>query len=119
MGLLCRARDASLPSLPTEVWVKHIFPWCPKWWFETSSVSTPGLAPHRALTPCKQAEDSDNDEDQHSDDDGVSTRAPSSGIRSTNTTPETGPSVPLETPPEDAEMDMAERTPSAAQAADP
>merc|ERR1719221_584383 len=117
MGLLCRPRDASSPSLPTEVWVKHIFPWCPKWWFETSTVSTPGLAPHRApplpaelpaLTlPCKAVDDSDNEGRlEHSDDDGASTRAPSSAVGSAHTTPENGPSPPPPGAPSPGEVEM-------------
>jgi len=115
MSLLSRPKDLALPCIPDELWVKHIFPWCPRWWFETAVVSTPGLAPHRApalsvdltaLTPaCKAGEDSDSAE---GDDDGRSTRAPSSGISSANTTPETGPSQPPlgELSPGDVEMDM-------------
>lgn len=34
MGLLCRPLNPGLPSLPPEVWVSYILPWCRKSWFE-------------------------------------------------------------------------------------
>lgn len=105
MALFSKPRSASLPCLPSEIWVNYIFPLCPKWWFETSAISTPGLAPHRApplpadftmLTPACKAADSYEVRNDHSDDDGGSTSAPSSGVSSVNTTPENGPRQPPE-----------------------
>mmetsp|Transcript_4418 Transcript_4418/g.9068 ORF Transcript_4418/g.9068 Transcript_4418/m.9068 type:complete len:507 (-) Transcript_4418:58-1578(-) len=29
-----RPRDPYSPCLPTEIWIKHVLPWCPQWWFE-------------------------------------------------------------------------------------
>lgn len=81
MGLLCKPRDPRLPCLPAEIWVKHIFPWCPRWWFEAS----------RGQRPNKGDDESD---------DGASTRAPSSAPSSApspGTTPDSGPTRP---PPE-------------------
>lgn len=34
LSLLCRPRDEGTCFLPREIWVQHIFPWCPRWWFE-------------------------------------------------------------------------------------
>mmetsp|Transcript_26696 Transcript_26696/g.83183 ORF Transcript_26696/g.83183 Transcript_26696/m.83183 type:complete len:534 (+) Transcript_26696:94-1695(+) len=89
MGLLCKPRDQSIPCLPTEIWIKHIFPWCPKWWFEANRLP---LA--MAASPNKKAcKDHDAGEDAESDD-AASTRAPSSAVPSVQTTPESGPSRP-------------------------
>jgi len=102
MGLLCRARDQSLPCLPTEIWVKHIFPWCPKWWFEASRVALPMATSH------KKGKGHDGEDAEQSDgaastraSDAASTRASSSAIPSAQSTPETGPSQP----PADIEVD--------------
>lgn len=99
MGLTCRPRDCYLPSLPAEIWVNHIFPLCPRSWFEPPAplraptplggepAAPPAFAPPpRACT--KKAEGIDDS------DDGASTRAPSSAASSAQVTPETEPSQP-------------------------
>uniref|UniRef100_A0A7S4W878 Protein-L-isoaspartate O-methyltransferase n=1 Tax=Alexandrium monilatum TaxID=311494 RepID=A0A7S4W878_9DINO len=93
MGLLCKPRDHSIVCLPTEIWVKHIFPWCPKWWFEDRYAQAPRplaatAAPHKKACRGRDAQD-----DAESDD-ACSTRAPSSAVPSVQTTPESGPSRP-------------------------
>ncbi|CAK0859696.1 unnamed protein product [Prorocentrum cordatum] len=100
MGLMCRPRDCALPSLPAEIWVNHIFPLCPKSWFEppvplrapvaTAPIGGPAAPlaftpPPRARAKAEGADDSD---------DGASTRAPSSAASSAQVTPETEPSQP-------------------------
>lgn len=120
MSLRCRPRNHTTPCLPTEIWVRHIFPWCPRWWFELPRPATPLIGPQcsplgaraassptvcpsaspavpllTALPPafCKSG-GSDGENDTDLSDDGGSTRAPSSGLSSAQTTPESGPSAP-------------------------
>mmetsp|Transcript_71975 Transcript_71975/g.166642 ORF Transcript_71975/g.166642 Transcript_71975/m.166642 type:complete len:554 (+) Transcript_71975:89-1750(+) len=88
MGLLCRARDCSLPCLPPEIWVRHIFPWCPRWWFEASRIFVESV-PKKARKSHDQCDDAEPPSD-----DGESTRAPSSVVPSVHTTPESGPCQP-------------------------
>jgi protein-L-isoaspartate(D-aspartate) O-methyltransferase len=45
MSVRCRPRNHTIVCLPTELWIKHIFPWCPRWWFEQTRPSTPTLCP--------------------------------------------------------------------------
>lgn len=57
MSLRCKPRCLNSVCLPPEIWVKHIFPWCPKWWFETpraslSPQSAPQSAPQSPLSCC-------------------------------------------------------------------
>jgi protein-L-isoaspartate(D-aspartate) O-methyltransferase len=123
MSLRCRPRSHTTPCLPTELWIKHIFPWCPRWWFEQTRPSTPSIGtfspPPRVkallgspellalpelatpmLSPLPlaaklKAGRSRDDPDEDLSDDGLSTVAPSSaGASSTQTTPESGPSSP-------------------------
>lgn len=44
-----RHLDPSLPCLPPELWVKHVLPWCPRWWFEQLPPPPPPPAPSRVL----------------------------------------------------------------------
>mmetsp|Transcript_908 Transcript_908/g.880 ORF Transcript_908/g.880 Transcript_908/m.880 type:complete len:600 (-) Transcript_908:113-1912(-) len=119
MSLRCRPRNHTTPCLPTEIWVRHIFPWCPRWWFEPPRPATPLIGPQSsplgaraalsptvgpspspgvpllmALPPCCKSGGSDAENDTDLSDDGGSTRAPSSGQSSAQTTPESGPSAP-------------------------
>lgn len=32
-------RDSHAYTLPREIWLLHIFPWCPRWWFDQRRVS--------------------------------------------------------------------------------
>lgn len=45
----CRARDLSQLCLPLEIWVGHILPWCPRWWFEPKQALMPSPSPSRLL----------------------------------------------------------------------
>merc|ERR1719181_302594 len=45
MSLSCRPEDMVKAFLPRELWIEHIFPWCPKWWFDLPKVATPALGP--------------------------------------------------------------------------
>lgn len=38
-----QVRDKSQLCLPPEIWVSHILPWCPRWWFEPKQVPPPSL----------------------------------------------------------------------------
>lgn len=118
MSLRCRPRNHTTPCLPTEIWVNNIFPWCPRWWFEPPRPATPLIGPQAsplgarpslspvaglaaspavptltALPPSCKSGGSDGENEDLSDD-GGSTHAPSSGVSSVQTTPESGPSAP-------------------------
>eukprot|EP00403_Amphidinium_massartii_P008821 CAMPEP_0178419868 /NCGR_PEP_ID=MMETSP0689_2-20121128/25833_1 /TAXON_ID=160604 /ORGANISM="Amphidinium massartii, Strain CS-259" /LENGTH=592 /DNA_ID=CAMNT_0020041321 /DNA_START=17 /DNA_END=1792 /DNA_ORIENTATION=+ len=131
MGMMGRPRDPLVASLPTEIWMKHIFPWCPRWWFENRAIrSSPRFAavpPPAALaaglvseslalpaapgTPSKA--DGEQPLEDMSDAEGRSTRAPSSGIPSTETTPESRPTAsPLLQPTDINEMEADEQADS-------
>lgn len=72
-GLFGRTGDEGLPSLPAEIWVKHIFPLCARRWFEPG-----GCVGERALVPPAPAgarSPSCKDDSEQSDCDGGSTRA--------------------------------------------
>jgi len=96
MGLHCRPSNHQLPYLPPEIWIKHIFPWCPKSWFEPSRTAMPvirtAVPPITLPAACKTSDDAADDAEQS--DDGASTRAPSSAAASSlQTTPESRPST--------------------------
>lgn len=102
MALLCRAKDPDLPCLPAEVWLRHILPWCPRWWFEAIRCAGQPLA---AL----QDASCDDAADDNSCDDGRSTGMPpssasSSASSSRQSTPQAGPSQP----PSDLQADVAD-----------
>lgn len=119
MALLSRPCDSSAPCIPTEIWVKHIFPWCPKWWFDAKMQASSAESPAVSTTPtaamgglsCRSLAmvhkakgeavleshgDSMEYDPEHSDDGGFSTTASScgGGVRSLDSTPESGPSAP-------------------------
>lgn len=80
MGLFSRPLDPSTPCLPAEVWVKHILPACPRWWFrEEDTIPSPPAAQRRCVT---------SDCVEQSDSEGGSTCAPSSSAPSSNATPQ-------------------------------
>jgi len=93
LSLQCRPRDESIPFLPAEIWIQHVFPWCPKGWFEEPLALE--MAPSRFayesvdLPPssCEVATCASVEEELS--DDGGSTRAPSA-----QTTPQFGPGQP-------------------------
>jgi len=96
-GLLCRPKGIGSVGLPAEIWIQHVFPWCARRWFEAplpkySPAFAPvqGAAPSALTLPCGKCTEEPEDESE----DGASTRAPSSGYPSTQTTPETRPSQP-------------------------
>mmetsp|Transcript_38833 Transcript_38833/g.100385 ORF Transcript_38833/g.100385 Transcript_38833/m.100385 type:complete len:569 (+) Transcript_38833:147-1853(+) len=118
MALLSRPCDASVPCLPTEIWVKHVFPWCPKWWFDAgyrNQIQVPGcesvqspvamsttpvaLLRRKATVEAILGASGDgmdvcDPDSDHSDDGDGSTRASSAGGgRSQEATPQTGPSA--------------------------
>jgi len=83
-----RQRDLGTVCLPAEIWVKHIFPWCPRWWFPRSEPRAPlALTPPRLSQKDRASEGCDGERS----DDEASTRAPSTST-SAHTTPEAGPS---------------------------
>lgn len=92
IGLMSRPADPSLPCLPAEIWTKHIFPLCPRWWFKTlADEETDMPQQHEDGSSCFQPPArrhckglGDFAGDSRSDDEDASTRAPSS----THTTPE-------------------------------
>lgn len=108
MSLSCRPRNHALPCLHSDLWIKHIFPFCPSWWFEPPRPATPSLGPltspaslglQEAAPPPpsfsplpERVKCSGDVEEDLSDDGGGSTQAPSSGVSSTQTTPMSGPS---------------------------
>lgn len=121
MTLRCRPRNPSIAGLPSEVWIEHIFPWCPKWWFRVPKpalVATPisgpfsplprhsviespsfgcSCSPEQALPPLSPLlEDTQARKKSEDDlsDDGGSTHAPSSSTSSVQATPDNGPSSP-------------------------
>eukprot|EP00428_Durinskia_dybowskii_P028609 CAMPEP_0170240432 /NCGR_PEP_ID=MMETSP0116_2-20130129/19974_1 /TAXON_ID=400756 /ORGANISM="Durinskia baltica, Strain CSIRO CS-38" /LENGTH=517 /DNA_ID=CAMNT_0010491251 /DNA_START=119 /DNA_END=1670 /DNA_ORIENTATION=+ len=44
------AANPHVLCLPVELWVKHILPWCPRWWFEPPLPPPPPSVPARALS---------------------------------------------------------------------
>mmetsp|Transcript_4358 Transcript_4358/g.7701 ORF Transcript_4358/g.7701 Transcript_4358/m.7701 type:complete len:522 (-) Transcript_4358:133-1698(-) len=82
-GLLCRPKGIGSGGLPAEIWIQHVFPWCPRRWFEAE-------APNVLKFPLGYKAEELEDESE----DSASTRAPSSSCPSTETTPETRPSQP-------------------------
>eukprot|EP00927_Polykrikos_kofoidii_P047313 TRINITY_DN41418_c0_g1_i1.p1 TRINITY_DN41418_c0_g1~~TRINITY_DN41418_c0_g1_i1.p1 ORF type:complete len:676 (-),score=120.00 TRINITY_DN41418_c0_g1_i1:200-2227(-) len=92
--------------LPREIWEQHIFPWCPRWWFESRRLSLlvrrdvmHGDAQEAVSCTDTAKEDTCAQAMSEDEDDGTSTRAPSvfgagssSGPGSAQSTPEVGPS---------------------------
>mmetsp|Transcript_29832 Transcript_29832/g.65736 ORF Transcript_29832/g.65736 Transcript_29832/m.65736 type:complete len:544 (+) Transcript_29832:111-1742(+) len=119
MGLLCRPKDPTMATLPTEIWMKHIFPWCPRWWFETKATrASPKLGPllappvatcALALPDADMRAKTDADACDEFSDEGTSTNAPSTAVQSAETTPESRPtSSPILQP---TEMDAGDISP--------
>jgi len=113
LGLASRPQSPSAAWLPSEVWIKHLLPWCPRWWFESRALhAAPTLSAEDSAAPTprsisgelvKASDDvarspkATHVDDTYlfnSDSDGGSTRATSSGPRSTQLTPIAGPSEP-------------------------
>eukprot|EP00931_Biecheleriopsis_adriatica_P004992 TRINITY_DN106570_c0_g1_i1.p1 TRINITY_DN106570_c0_g1~~TRINITY_DN106570_c0_g1_i1.p1 ORF type:complete len:540 (+),score=124.11 TRINITY_DN106570_c0_g1_i1:206-1825(+) len=97
-GLLCRPKERGVVGLPVEIWIKHIIPWCSKRWFEAKPAASPlpamitGEGPADLVLPPALGSKGEELEDGFND--GASTRAPSSGASSAQTTPDRGPSQP-------------------------
>jgi len=131
MTLSCRPRNHTLPCIPTELWIEHIFPWCSKHWFDLAeqpkstigpfsplSRSSAGLSELSrsafalpAVSPMAKRAKSDDEVS----DDGTSTHAPSSGLSSAQTTPDNTPPNGPSSPPMD--IDMMEDSPTPQRAA--
>lgn len=41
--MIGRVQDYRELCLPMELWVEHILPWCPRWWFEPQAASSSGF----------------------------------------------------------------------------